>query len=47
MLEDHSGHTKPACVECVNRFAQLDQGSSSCSDKHMDRVDINVDKCFK
>ena len=27
----------------MNRFDQLDQAGSSCSDKHMDSVDVNVD----
>ena len=42
-LEDHSRHTKPAHVECVNRFAHWDQADSLCSDKPMDSVDVNVD----
>ena len=43
VLQDHSRCAKPARVECVNRFDQLDQASSSCSHKHMDSVDVNVD----
>ena len=27
----------------MNRFDQLDQAGSSCSDKYMDSVDVNVD----
>ena len=27
----------------MHRFDQLDQAGSSCSDKHMDIVDVNVD----
>ena len=46
-LRDHSRCAKPARVECVNRFDQLDQAGSSCSDKHMDSVDVNVDVNFK
>ena len=42
-LRDHSRCAKPARVEYVNRFDQLDQAGSSCSDKHMDSVDVNVD----
>ena len=33
-LRDHSRCAKPVRVECVNRFDQLDQAGSSCSDKH-------------
>ena len=43
VLEDLSRHTKPAPVEYVNIFAQLDQADSSCSDKHTDSVDVNID----
>ena len=43
LRQDHSRCAKPARVECVNRFDQLDQADSSCSDKHMDSVDVNVD----
>ena len=42
-LQDHSRRAKPVRVECVNRFDQLDQAGSLCSDKHMDSVDVNVD----
>ena len=42
-LRDHSRCEKPARVECVNRFDQLDQAGRSRSDKHMDSVDVNVD----
>ena len=38
MLENHSRRTKPARVECLNS-----QAGSSCSDKHMDSVDVNGD----
>ena len=27
----------------MNRFDQLDQAGRSCSDKHMDSVDVNID----
>ena len=27
----------------MNRFDQLDEAGSSCSDRHMDSVDVNVD----
>ena len=42
VLEDSSRSTKPAHVECMNRFAHLDQAGSLCSDTHMDSVVKNV-----
>ena len=43
MLQDHTRRTKPAPVECVNRFAQLDQAGSLCSAKLMNSADVKVD----
>ena len=43
VLQDHSRCAKPARVEYVNRFDQLDQVGSSCNDKHTDIVDVNTD----
>ena len=43
MLQDHSRCAKLARVKCADRFDQLDQAGSSCSDKHMDSVEVNID----